>query len=104
MMDFIMNSTMFLAVRCTLLGADLTNILNEVFTWIQYAIPALTVVLCTVDIAQAVISQNEENIKKAQSKAIKRIMIGVAIFFVPTLLKILLNYGGNIVGTCGIGG
>lgn len=104
MIDFIMNNTMFLVVQCSLLGDELTDLLNEIFTWIQIAIPCLAVVLCTVDIVQAVISQSDENIKKAQSKTIKRVMIGVAIFFVPTLLKILLNYGGNLIGTCGIGG
>lgn len=104
MLNFVINNTIFLAVKCSLLGDSLTDLLNEIFTWIQYAIPALAVVLCTVDIAQAVISQDDNNIQKAQSKAIKRIIIGVAIFFIPMLLKIILNYGGNIIGTCGIGG
>lgn len=104
MIDFIINMSFILAVKCELLGAELTSLLKEIFTWIQYSIPVLTVVLCTVDISKAVISQEDSQMKKAQNTCIKRIIIGVAIFFVPTLLKILLDYGGNIVGTCGIGG
>lgn len=103
MMDFIINNVNLL-YDCTLLGQELTDILVEVFNWIMIAIPALTIVLCTVDISQAVIAQDDKAIKNAQSKCIKRILIGVAIFFVPMLLNILLKYGGNIIGTCGIGG
>ena len=104
MINFIINNFNILAGDCSLLGAELTAILKNVFNWIMMAIPCLTVVLCSVDLSQAVISQDESSIKKAQSKCIKRIIIGAAIFFVPMLLNILLSYGGNIVGTCGIGG
>lgn len=104
MIDFVVNSGVVLAVQCSLLGDELTELLNEIFTWIQISIPVLTVVLCMVDMVNAVISQSDENMKKAQNRSIKRVIIGVSIFFVPLLLKIVLNYGGNLIGTCGIGG
>jgi len=104
MMNFIISNLSLLAGDCTLLGDELTGILKDIFSWIMIAIPVLTVVLCTVDLSKAVIAQDDGAIKKAQSTCIKRILIGVAIFFVPLLLNILLSYGGNIIGTCGIGG
>lgn len=112
MIDFFMNNMnvlevfekMYEGAECSLLGKDLQDILNEVFTWIQIAVPCLVFVLCSVDMAQAVISQEEKSIKSAQSKCIKRLLIGVAIFFAPTLLNILLLIAGMTTGTCGIGG
>ena len=104
MMNFIISNLSLLASDCTLLGDELTGILKDIFSWIMIAIPVLTVVLCTVDLTKAVIAQDDGAIKKAQSTCIKRIMIGVALFFVPLLLNLFLSYGGSIVGTCGIGG
>lgn len=104
MINFFMNNVNMLAYDCTLLGAELTAILKDVFMWVEISIPVVAIVLCTVDLTQAVIAQDEGAIKKAQNKCIKRIIVGIAIFFVPVLLDILLTYGGNIIGTCGIGG
>ncbi len=89
---------------CSVLGEKFTEILNEVFNWIQLIVPTLVIVLCSVDCANAVISQDEKAISGTTNKIIKRVVIGVAIFFVPMLLNILLKLAGIATGTCGIGG
>ena len=89
---------------CSVLGEKFTEILNEVFNWIQLIVPTLVIVLCSVDFANAVISQDEKAISGTTNKIIKRVVIGVAIFFVPMLLNILLKLAGIATGTCGIGG
>lgn len=113
MIDFFMNNMNILEVfekiyenqNCKdILGADLQSLLNEIFTWIQIAVPCIVLVLCSVDMGQAVISQEEKSIKSAQSKCIKRLIIGVAVFFTPTLINILLLIAGAATGTCNIGG
>ena len=78
--------------------------MNEVFNWIQLIVPTLVIVLCSVDCANAVISQDEKAISGTTNKIIKRVVIGVAVFFVPMLLNILLKLAGIATGTCGIGG
>lgn len=89
---------------CIVLGKKFTEILNEVFNWVQLIVPTLVIVLCSVDCANAVISQDEKAISGTTNKIIKRVVIGVAIFFVPMLLNILLKLAGIATGTCGIGG
>ena len=89
---------------CIVLGKKFTEILNEVFNWIQLIVPTLVIVLCSVDCANAVISQDEKAISGTTNKIIKRVVIGVAVFFVPMLLNILLKLAGIATGTCGIGG
>ncbi len=88
---------------CSILGDDLTEILQEVFTIIRIAVPVLVVVLVSVDMLSAVTSGDEKSVKEAQSRAIKRIIIGVVIFFIPTLVNFILKMAGYVSGTCGIG-
>ena len=113
MIDFFMNNINILEVfekiyenqNCTtVLGVELQELLNDVFTWIQIAVPCIVFALCSVDMAQAVISQEEKSVKTAQSRCIKRLIIGFAIFFAPTLINILLLIAGAATGTCNIGG
>ena len=88
---------------CTVLGTELTGALQDVYTAILIAVPILVIALCTVDIARAVIAQDDKDMKAAQAKAIKRVIIGVAIMFVPILLDAILKLAGLTTGTCGLG-
>lgn len=88
--------------NCNVLGNDLLNILQEVFTFIKICVPILCVIFITIDIASAVISDGAKNMNTALNRSVKRLIIGVVIFFIPTLVNLLLNMSGNITGTCGI--
>lgn len=109
MMDFIINNLSILALNlptaadCSVLGTEFQSILDEVFGWIQLATPCLVLVLCSVDIAKGVIAQDDNATRAALSSAIKRVAIGVAIFFVPILLNFILMMAGLASGTCSIG-
>lgn len=110
MLDFVINSVNMLAISfpsasdCSILGTSFTQILNDVFMWVQISVPCLVIVLCTVDLVKAVIAQDDKNMQAALSNTVKRVCIGVAIFFVPTLLNFLLAMAGFASGTCSIGG
>ncbi len=70
-------------------------------------IPIILLVLGSLDFAQAVFSQNEDGIKKAQSKFIRRLIIAVVIFLIPSILKVILSLANSIWGNidttfCGI--
>ena len=108
MIDFVVNNVEILfslpsAADCDILGTEFRNILNEVFSWIQIAVPCLVMVLCSVDVVRAAIAQDENEMNKAIPRIIKRVMIGVAIFFVPMVLNILLYSAGLMSGVCKIG-
>ena len=61
-----------------------------------------------IGIAILLIVGKEDEMKKAQEKFIKRIIIGVCVFLVPTILKLILTLGnsvwGDVISTdfCGI--
>lgn len=74
-----------------LIGEDLMDQLNGYMTIIRILIPILLIVFGMVDFGKAVLAQDEQNMKKAQSTFMKRLIIGVIIFFVPTIINLLLH-------------
>lgn len=103
MIDFVVNNVNILA-DCGLFNGPMYAVLSDIYIAILYAIPCLVFALCLVDIVKAVTAQDEQIMKKAQMTCIKRIIIGVVIFFVPILLNIILGYVTDypLGDTCGI--
>ena len=82
---------------------------SEVYQTIQYilmiikiVIPIIIVVLGLVDLTKAVVANKEDDMKKAQDALIKRIIIGVVIFMLPTLVDIVVKLLANGADVCAI--
>ena len=95
-----------------LLGGDGTNtslvdLLKTGLNVIKIIVPIILIVLGSLDFAQAVFASNEDAIKKAQSKFVKRLIIAAVIFLIPSVLKVILQLANSIWGNidpdfCGI--
>lgn len=83
------------------LGEGVTKNVEYVFFAIRIATPILLIVLISKDMVSAVASQKEDDIKKAVSNAIKRIIAGIIIFFIPTIITLIINLIGKDYG-CGM--
>lgn len=109
MIDFVMNNILLMAIEfpsaseCSLLGAEFTSILKEVFGWIQIATPCLVLLLCSLDLANGVIAQDDKTMQQVAPTIVKRVGVGVAIFFVPILLNFITVIAGFASGICHIG-
>ena len=78
--------------------------LNFVFNLLKYAAIIILFVLTILDFAKAVVSSDNDALKKALKKTIKRIIICIIIFFLPTLINFVLSLLGVVDDpTCGIG-
>lgn len=75
--------------------------LQFIFNLIKYAVPIILIVLTIADYVKAVTSGDKDNIKKANSQFIKRSIIAVIIFLLPTILNLILGLV-TTHGTCGI--
>lgn len=84
-----------------LLGKDIAGYFKIVWNLIKIGIPIILIGLGTIDFVQAVFSGKEDGMKKAQGKFIKRIIIAVIIFLIPTILGLLLDIANNIWGNFG---
>ena len=74
--------------------------IKNIIKIISYIIPAILILLLTVDFAKAVIVGDEKQMKEAQGLAIKRIIYAVIIFLIP----IIVNAVFNLIGERGVKG
>lgn len=61
------------------------------FPIVQLGIPILLILFGTIDLGKAVISSDEKEVKGAQSRLIKRFIYAALVFFVTTLVSVLMN-------------
>ena len=65
---------------------------NEVLLYVRIIVPVLIIVLGMVDFGKAVLANKEDTMKKAQTDFAKRVLIGVAVFFVPALVDLIMEF------------
>ncbi len=94
-----------LAVGDVTVNADATSFCSDaeaifkligvVINILKIAIPIIIVLLAILDLGKAVMAGEEKQIKEAQKMLLKRIIYGVAIFFVVTILQVVFNLIGQ---------
>lgn len=67
-------------------------LINEILQYPKIIVPILVILFGSLDFAKAVISGKEDGMKKAQSTFIKRVIIGVAFFFIPVIVDLLMGF------------
>ena len=90
---FLINTKMAFADMCDSMPETI-GIINELLGIVKIAIPILLITLGTVDFVKAMVAKDEQGMKKAQSTFVTRLIIGVAIFFVPMIMRFLLDIIG----------
>ncbi len=76
---------------CRGLGPVIRIVKKGIFPIVQIGIPILLLVFGTVDLGKAVISSDDKEVKAAQSRLIKRVIYAVAVFFIATIVSIVMN-------------
>lgn len=75
------------------------QLLGVVINILKIAIPIIIVLLAILDLGKAVMAGEEKEIKEAQKMLVKRIIYGVLIFFVTTIVQVVFGLiGENITG------
>lgn len=77
---------------------------NDILKYPKIIVPILVILLGMLDFGKAVIASKEDEMRKAQATFIKRVLIGIVIFFVPMILDIIMHFTDLVLGytTCGI--
>lgn len=81
---------------------DTAYFLQLVLNVFKYIAIVAFVALTSVDFAKAIIGDDKDMIKPLTSKAFNRMIYAVLLFFLPTIVEILLSLIG-VYGSCGIG-
>lgn len=71
--------------------SSISYMVNEALKYIRIIVPILIILLGTLDFAKAVLAGKADEMKKAQSTFVKRLIAGVAVFFVPILVNIIMD-------------
>lgn len=85
-------------LTCTINGLTWTEgnlllptITNLVVTLLKIAVPIILVIFGMLDLAKAVMSNDEKEMKGAQTKLIKRVIYAVLVFLVVSIVQLLFG-------------
>ena len=70
-------------------SANIWQIVGYLFFIIKVVVPVIIIVLASIDFAQAVLSGEDKVVREKAERLFKRVLIGVAIFLIPTIIKVL---------------
>lgn len=65
---------------------DIVQIVGYILMVFKIAIPLLIIALGIFDFGKAVVAEKEDEIKKQTKRLLYRVIAGVVIFFIPTLV------------------
>lgn len=71
--------------------AKIPQLVSEIITIIQIAIPVILVIMGTLDLFKGVTAQKDDEIKKGQQMFIKRLIVAALIFFIVVIVKFLIS-------------
>lgn len=77
-----------------LFEGELGDFLGDAFGIIRYVVPILILGLGIIDFIKGIAAQNQDEIKKAANRFVKRLAIGIVIFLLPTLIDFILGLAG----------
>lgn len=89
-------------IDCGIFSGEFEKFLKSALALIRFAVPLIIIGLGIVDFIKATAAQDDSLIKKAANTLVKRMVIGVIIFVLPTLLEFILAIADIPYGTCGI--
>lgn len=69
---------------------SIAYLINQILGYVRIIVPILVIVLGTFDLAQAVIASKEDEMKKAQTTFIKRLILGLVVFFIPVVVNVVM--------------
>lgn len=76
---------------CGLLDADLVTFIHNIIVLLKIAVPIVLIVLGMIDFFKSVAAGKEDEIKKGQQVFIKRLISGALVFFVVTIVQLVMG-------------
>ena len=89
----------------TCMGVEIPNIIPNITSLvvdiIKMVVPFMLIVMGMLDLGKAVIASKEDEIKKAQSLFIKRIIAAVLVFFIVAIVQLVFGILADADGSDG---
>ena len=84
---------MFLDIVCvgTVLPDYLGYFVSVVYLGIRIGIPILLIIYGMIDMGKAIVAKKEEDVKKAQSLLLKKMVVGLIVFLLPYFVEFVIK-------------
>ena len=69
---------------------------------LKILVPLIIIIFGIVDFAKAIASSDDKAIKSASMSLFRRLIVGVCIFFIPTIVKVVFDLIDNVADLDGI--
>ena len=76
---------------CSKINTDLARFIHNIIVLIKIAVPVILVIFGMLDLGKSVIASKEDEIKKGQRTFIKRIIGGVVVFLMITIIQLTMS-------------
>ena len=76
---------------CSKIEPDLATFIHNIITLIKIAVPIVLVIFGMLDLGKGVVASKEDEIKKGQQTFIKRLLAGVIVFFIVTIIQLVIS-------------
>ena len=73
-------------------NTSIAYFIDKALKVIRILVIGLLITLGTIDMAKAVIAQKEDEMKKAQTTFLKRLLAGMLIFLAPVIVSVIMNW------------
>ncbi len=77
--------------------ASIWHTIGYAFFIVKIVVPLIIIILGIIDFTKAVISNDEKEVNKTAGKLIKKIVIGIVIFFIPTIVNAIFKMFGEFI-------
>jgi large-conductance mechanosensitive channel len=71
--------------------AAIWQLLGYAILALKIIVPVILIILGSIDFAKAVINAKDDSLSKAAGMFLRRILIGIFIFFIPTIVSVIFN-------------
>ena len=76
---------------CTGEILDIFNLIGKIVEIFQIAIPIILVVLGLISLGKAVVASKDDEVKKATTGLVKKLVLAAAIFFIVAIVKLVIG-------------
>lgn len=77
---------------------NLANIIHYIYLGIQVVVPILLIIFGMIDLGKAITAQKEDEIKKAQTGFLKKLILAVIVFLVFTIVQFVFDFAAGDTG------
>lgn len=83
---------------------EIWSLVGTVVTILKIGVPLIIIVLAVIDLGKAAISSKDDEMSKAFKTLLRRIIAGVVIFFIPTIVNLVFGMIDGFTDETGEGG